>query len=86
MKLNPVFEPKTLSQSKVYLIDGTQYRYVRTDGNGKSIKYVFSPLPNQRKTSELSLNSTKLGIKCQEVEGMTYEPPKEQFVVQIGLL
>ncbi|BBD63332.1 hypothetical protein NIES2109_61820 (plasmid) [Nostoc sp. HK-01] len=86
MKLNPVFEPKTLNHSKVYLIDGTQYRYVRTESSGKSIKYVFSPLPNQRKSSEISLNSTKLGIKCQEIEGMTYEPPKEQIVVQMGLL
>lgn len=86
MKLKPVFEPKTLSQLKMYLIDCVQYRYVRTEGSGKNSKYVFSPLPNQRKSSEISLNSTKLGIKCQEVEGMTYEPPKEQFVVQMGLL
>jgi len=86
MKLKPVFEPKTLNQSKVYLIDGTQYRYVRSDGSGKSIKYVFSPLTNQRKTSEISLNSIKLGIKCQEVEGLTCEPPKQEIVVQMGLL
>ncbi|WP_313931989.1 MULTISPECIES: hypothetical protein [Nostoc] len=86
MKLNPVFEPKTLNYSKVYLIDGTQYRYVRTEGSGKHIKYVFSPLPNHRKTSEVSLNSTKLGIRCQEIEGIVYQPPKEQTVVQMGLL
>ncbi|MBD2451854.1 hypothetical protein H6G76_32990 [Nostoc sp. FACHB-152] len=86
MKLNPVFETKTLSQSKVYLIDGTQYRYVQTESSGKNSKYVFAPLPNQRKTSEIFLNSTKLGIKCQEIEGQTYEPPKEQTVVQMGLL
>jgi len=86
MKLKPVFEPKTLSQSRVYLIDGTQYRYLRTEGGGKHIKYVFSPLPNQRKTSEVSLNSIKLTIRCQEVEGMTYQPLKEQNVVQMGLL
>lgn len=86
MKLNPVFDSKTLSNSKVYVIEGTRYRYVRTDGSAKNIKYVFSPLPNQRKTSEISLNSTKLGIKCQEIEGQTYESPKEQTVVQMGLL
>ncbi|MBE9210601.1 hypothetical protein IQ244_29685 [Nostoc sp. LEGE 06077] len=86
MKLNPVFEPKILSQSKVYLIDCVQYRYVRTEGSGKNSKYVFAPLPKQRKSSEISLNSTKLGIRCQEVEGMTYEQPNEQIVVQIGLL
>ncbi|MBD2468803.1 hypothetical protein [Nostoc sp. FACHB-145] len=86
MKLNSVFDPKTLNQSKVYLIDGTQYRYVRTDGSGQNSKYVFSPLPNQRKSSEISFNSTKLGIKCQEVEGIVYQPPKEQTVMQMGLL
>ncbi|MBD2480346.1 MULTISPECIES: hypothetical protein [Nostocaceae] len=86
MELKPVFDPKTLNQSKIYLIDCVQYRYVRTDGSGKNSKYVFAPLPNQRKSSEISLNSTKLGIRCQEVEGITYEPPKEQNVVQMGLL
>ncbi|MBD2303895.1 MULTISPECIES: hypothetical protein [Nostocales] len=86
MNLKPVFDPKTLSHSKVYLIDCTQYRYVRTEGSGKHIKYVFAPLPNQRKSSEISLNSTKLGIRCQEVVGMNYEQQKEQIVVQIGLL
>ncbi|RCJ32456.1 hypothetical protein A6770_18755 [Nostoc minutum NIES-26] len=64
MKLNPVYEPKTLNPSKVYLIDSTQYRYLRIEGTGKHIKYVFSPLPNQRKTSDISLNNTKLTIKC----------------------
>ncbi|MBC1238639.1 MULTISPECIES: hypothetical protein [Nostoc] len=86
MKLNPVFEPNTLNTSKVYMIEGTQYRYVQAHSSGKNIKYVFSPLPNQRKTSEISLNSTKLTIKCQEVKGMTYQPTKEQNVVQMGLL
>jgi hypothetical protein len=86
MSLKAVFEPKTLSTSKVYLIDCTQFRYVRSEGSDKHIKYVFAPLPNQRKSSEISLNSTKLGIRCQEVEGIVYQPPKEQFVVQMGLL
>ncbi|BBD63121.1 hypothetical protein NIES2109_59710 (plasmid) [Nostoc sp. HK-01] len=86
MKLNPVFDPKTLNTSKIYLIDCVQYRYVRTEGSGKNSKYIFAPLPNQRKSSEISLNFTKLGIKCQEVEGIVYQPPKEQFVVQMGLL
>ncbi|MBD2496759.1 hypothetical protein [Nostoc sp. FACHB-280] len=86
MELKPVFDPKTLNQSKIYLIDCVQYRYVRTDGSGKNSKYVFAPLPNQRKTSEIFLNSTKLWIRCQEVEGMTCEPLKEQTVVQMGLL
>ncbi|WP_414569389.1 hypothetical protein [Nostoc sp. CCY 9925] len=86
MELNPVYDPKTLTQSKVNMIEGTRYRYVRSDGSGKNIKYVFSPLPNQRKTSEISFNSTKLGIRCQEIKGITYEPPKEQTVVQMGLL
>ncbi|RCJ40072.1 hypothetical protein A6770_38410 [Nostoc minutum NIES-26] len=86
MKLNPVFEPKILSQSKVYLIDCVQYRFVRTEGSGKNIKYIFQPLPNQRKISEISLNSTKLAIRCQEVEGMVCEPPKNQSVVQMEFL
>lgn len=86
MKLNYVFDGASLKQSKVYLIDCVQYRYVRTDGSGKNSKYIFQPLPNQRKTSEISLNSTKLGIKCQVIEGMIYQPPKEQCVVQMGLL
>ncbi|RCJ18451.1 hypothetical protein A6770_32965 [Nostoc minutum NIES-26] len=86
MKLNPVYDPKTLNQSKVYMIEGTRYRYVRTEGNGKNAKYVFSPLPNQRKTSNISLNNTKLSIKCQSVEGMTCQPPKNQNVIQMGFL
>ncbi|MCC5640995.1 hypothetical protein LC593_35240 [Nostoc sp. CHAB 5844] len=86
MKLNPVYDSKNLSTSKVYLIDCVQYRYVRIEGNGKNIRYVFQPLPNQRKTSELSLNNTKLSIRCQEVQGMVYQQPKEQNVVQMGLL
>jgi hypothetical protein len=86
MKLNPVYDPKTLNQSKVYMIEGTRYRYVRSDGSVKNMKYVFSPLPNQRKTKEISLNETRLSIRCQEVQGMTYEPQNEQFVVQMGLL
>ncbi|MBD2471428.1 hypothetical protein [Nostoc sp. FACHB-145] len=86
MNLKPVFDPKTLSTSKIYLIDCVQYRYVRTDGSGKNSRYVFAPLPNQRKTSDISLNSTKLGIKCQVIEGIVYQPPKEQNVVQMGLL
>ncbi|MFN6569854.1 hypothetical protein [Dendronalium sp. ChiSLP03b] len=86
MKLNPVYEPRTLNQSQVYMIEGTQYRYLRTEGNGQNAKYVFLPLPNQRKISEISLNSTKLAIKCQSVEGMTCQPPKNQNVVQMGFL
>ncbi|WP_414573247.1 hypothetical protein [Nostoc sp. CCY 9925] len=86
MKLDPVYDPKTLTQSKVYMVEGTRYRYVRIDGSGKNIKYVFSPLPNQRKTKEISLNETRLSIRCQEVQGMTYEASKEQTVVQMGLL
>lgn len=86
MELNPVYDPKTLNQSKVYMIEGTRYRYLRTDGNVKNIKYVFLPLPNQKKTKEISLNETRLSIRCLEVQGVTYEPPKEQAVVQMGLL
>ncbi|MCC5639826.1 hypothetical protein LC593_29170 [Nostoc sp. CHAB 5844] len=86
MNLKPVFDPKNLSTSKIYLIDCVQYRYVRTEGSGKNSKYVFAPLPNQRSSSEISFNSTKLAIRCQEVVGMNYEPPQEQFVVQMGLL
>ncbi|MBD2683580.1 MULTISPECIES: hypothetical protein [Nostoc] len=86
MELNPVYDPKTLNQSKVYMIEGTRYKYLRIDGSRKNIKYVFSPLPNQRKTKEISLNETRLSIRCLEVQGVTYEPPKEQTVVQMGLL
>jgi hypothetical protein len=86
MNLKPVYEPKTLAQSKVYLIDSVRYRFIRQEGSEKHIKYVFSPLPNQRKTSEISLNQTKLIIRCQEIEGMVYQPTLNQFVVQMGLL
>ncbi len=74
MKLSPVSNPASLSRKKVYQIEGTSYQFVQKTGDGKNIKYIFSPLPQQRRKNQLILNQTKLILRCAEVEGMIYSP------------
>ncbi len=76
MKLSPVYNPASLSTNKVYQIDGASYQFVQKTGEGKNIKYIFSPLPKQRRTTEVVLNQNKLILYCVEVEGMTCNTSK----------
>jgi hypothetical protein len=76
MKLSPVYNPASLSTNKVYQIEGVSYEFIQKTGEGKNIKYIFSPLPKQGRTTEVFLNQNKLILDCVEVEGMTCNPSK----------
>ncbi|WGV29147.1 hypothetical protein [Halotia branconii] len=72
MKLSPVYDPKSLSSSKVYRIDGAFYQYLRQSGSSAHPQYVFGylPAPGHKTKSDLLLNRNKLISRCEEVVGM----------------
>ncbi|OKH56258.1 hypothetical protein NIES2101_00290 [Calothrix sp. HK-06] len=63
-------EPSNLTNSKVYLIDGVLYRYIYKTDSINNPKFVFRPLPGQRKRCDLKLNSTQIYIKVFEVKSL----------------
>lgn len=63
-------EPTTLSNRKVYTIDGILYRYLYKSDSIISPKFFFRPLPNQSKRCDLKLNSQHIYLKVQEVKSM----------------
>ena len=71
MELIRVYDSTLLSNSKVYQINGTLYRFRYENGTIQHPQYTFTPLNNQRKTANLVLNRNKLITKCYEVEGMS---------------
>lgn len=60
-------EPTTLTQSKVYIINGVLYRYLHKTDSTRNTKYIFRPLPRQNKKADLQLNSTKVYMIVFEV-------------------
>lgn len=85
MNTTPVHDPRTLSPHAVYSIAGCFYRYLRTEGTDTHPKYLFEPLPAQRKIAVLPLNRQTLIIRCQVVEGMTAPHPGTRQWTQLSL-
>jgi hypothetical protein len=72
MKLSPVYDPKSLSSSKVYRIEGAFYQYLHSSNSSTHPQYIFShlPTPGHRKKADLVLNRNKLINRCEEVVGV----------------
>ncbi|WP_414546568.1 hypothetical protein [Nostoc sp. CCY0012] len=69
--LNKVYDSTLLTQSRVYQIDRTLYKYLYKIGTGTAPQYIFRPLAGQRKKADLKLNHKALMSRCYEVQGMS---------------
>ncbi|MBW4571687.1 MAG: hypothetical protein KME31_27810 [Tolypothrix carrinoi HA7290-LM1] len=56
-----------LSQSQTYSIDGTLYQYMHHTDSIQHRQYLFRPLPRQRKTADIQLNTSKVLLMVYEV-------------------
>lgn len=67
-----VYDASQISESKIYQINGTLYRFTgRCPWAAiNHPQWTFEPLPGQRKTSTLNLNKNKVGRCVYEVPGM----------------
>ncbi|MCG6133971.1 MAG: hypothetical protein MET45_04835 [Nostoc sp. LLA-1] len=71
MNLSLVNDATLLTQSKVYQIDLTLYRYRHKNGTINAPKYTFRPMAGQRKKKDLTINRNSLLTRCYEVQGMS---------------
>lgn len=55
-----IYECGSLSQGKIYFINGAFYRFLYEEGSIKFPQYFFRPLPGQRKRADLKLNQGKV--------------------------
>lgn len=71
-QLKSIYDPSELSTHKVYKIKNTLCRYVGKDVWAKihCDKYVFSPLPGQRRKNDIKLTRNKVRGVVLEVPGM----------------
>ena len=85
MDITPVCDTRTLSLNAVYSIDGYLYRYLGVEGTNPHQKYLFEPLPAQRRTAVLTLNRNALLLRCSVVQGHTVPPPRNTQWTQLSL-
>jgi hypothetical protein len=69
--LTLIHDSTLLSQSSVYQIDRTLYRYLYKTGTINAPQYIFRPLAGQRKKADLKLNYKALTTRCYAVEGVS---------------
>ena len=78
LELTKVYDSTLLTSTAVYLINGSQYRFLCRDAfaSVNSPQYIFEPLPGQRKKSTLTLNHKQLLSKVYEVPNFKVSPVK----------
>ena len=56
-----------LTQSKIYQIDGTLYRFRHKSDSISHPQFIFEPLAGQRKTAPIRFNQQKVYSRVREV-------------------
>jgi len=73
LELKKVYDSTSLKSTVAYHIDGYLYRFLCRDSFSpvNAPKYKFSPLPNQRRKTTITLNHKQLLTKVYEVPNYT---------------